>query len=135
MKKVKRYAEGGELPQAMVDRMARKENEETRELVAKPARAAVNAIKKNLAEGAKEHQAPKPRMNMGKLPGKAADKRLGLEGYDDIEKNNAAVLLRKGFSDDDAKDMAKQKAYKSGGSVSSASKRADGCAIRGKTRA
>jgi len=40
----------------------------------------------------------------------------------------------------DAKDAAARKkisnmGYKKGGSVSSASKRADGCAIRGKTRA
>jgi hypothetical protein len=120
----------------MVDRMARKENEETRELVAKPARAVVNAVKENLEQGAKEHQAPKPRMNLGKLPGKAADKKLGLDGYNDMEKNNAAIFLRKGFSDEDAKEMAKQKAFKSGGSIkSSASKRADGIAIRGKTRA
>ena len=81
-------------------------------------------------------------LNMGKLPGKSADKRLDLKGYDDTEKMNAAVFLRKGFSDEDAKEMAKQKAFgsgakgmKSGGKVSSASKRADGCAIRGKTRA
>jgi hypothetical protein len=113
-----------------------KQNEETRELVAKPARAVVNAVKENLEQGAKEHQAPKPRMNLGKLPGKAADKKLGLDGYNDMEKNNAAIFLRKGFSDEDAKEMAKQKAFKSGGSIkSSASKRADGIAIRGKTRA
>jgi len=31
--------------------------------------------------------------------------------------------------------MAAEGSYKKGGSVSSASKRADGCAIRGKTRA
>jgi hypothetical protein len=31
--------------------------------------------------------------------------------------------------------LSKERAYKTGGSVSSASKRADGCAIRGKTRA
>ena len=111
-----------------------KENAETRSLITKPARAIVNAVKENLEQGAKEHQAPKPRMNLGKLPGRAADKKLDLTGYDDIEKNNAAVLLRKGFSDEDAKEMAKQKAFKKGGSVGSASKRADGCAIRGKTR-
>jgi isopentenyl diphosphate isomerase/L-lactate dehydrogenase-like FMN-dependent dehydrogenase len=129
-------AKKDELPQAMVDRMAREENEADRELIMKPLRAAKKAVKENLEKGEKEHQAPKPRMNLGKLPGKAADKKLDLDGYNDMEKNNAAVFLRKGFSDEDAKDMAKQKAYKSGGSVrSSASKRADGCAIRGKTRA
>jgi hypothetical protein len=128
--KSKRYAEGGELPQAMVDRMARKENEETRELVAKPLRALKNKVKEDLTGGASTN----PRLNMGKLPGEAAAKKLGMEKDTDVEKRSAAALLRKGYSDDDAKDMAKQKAFKSGGKVSSASKRADGCAIRGKTR-
>ena len=135
---MKKYAEGGKLPQDLVDEIARKENEEDRDLVMAPVRAGVKAgkavaekLKKDLTGGA----STKSRLNMGKLPGKAADKKLDLKGYDDIEKNNAAIFLRKGFSDEDAKEMAKQKAFKSGGKVSSASKRADGCAIRGKTRA
>jgi hypothetical protein len=136
--KAKRYAQGGELPQAMVDRMAREENEEDRELIMAPVRAGVKAgkavaekVKKDLTGGA----STSPRLNMGKLPGKAAAERLDMQGASDIEKRNAAAYLRKGYMDEDVKDMAKQKAYKSGGSVSSASKRADGCAIRGKTRA
>lgn len=136
--KKRKYAEGGELPQAMVDRMAREENEEDRELIMAPARAAVkavksvgNKVKEDLTGGA----SIKSRLNMGKLPGKSAAEKLGMQGASDVEKRNAAAYLRKGYSDDDAKDMAKQKAYKSGGKVSSASKRADGCAIRGKTRA
>jgi hypothetical protein len=131
---MKKYADGGKLPQDLVDEIARKENKEDRELIAGPLRALKNKVKDNLDKGEKEHQAPKPRMNLGKLPGKAADKKLDLKGYDDTEKKNAAIFLRKGFSDEDAKEMAKQKAFKSGGKVSSASKRADGCAIRGKTR-
>ena len=135
---MKKYAEGGELPQAMVDRMKRKENEEDRELVMGPVRAGVKAgkavaekLKKDLTGGA----ATGARLNMGKLPGKAAAEKLGMQDATDIEKRNAAAYLRKGYSDDDAKDMAKQKAMKKGGMVkSSASKRADGCAQRGKTR-
>lgn len=46
MAKAKRYNKGGELPQAMVDRMAREENEADRELVAKPARAVAEGAKK-----------------------------------------------------------------------------------------
>jgi hypothetical protein len=140
--KAKRYAEGGELPQDLVDRLAREENAADRELIMAPARAAGkaakavgSAVKKNLEEGAKEHQAPKPRMNLGKLPGKAAAKALGVENASDAELDAAAKYMRKGYSKEDVKDMYKQKAFKSGGSVSSASKRADGCAIRGKTRA
>jgi hypothetical protein len=124
-------AKKDELPQAMVDRMAREENKADRELVAKPARAVVNAVKENLEQGAKEHQAPKPRMNLGKLPGKAADKKLGLDGYNDMEKNNAAIFLRKGFSDEDAKEMAKQKAFKAGGAVKT---RGCGIARKGLTK-
>jgi hypothetical protein len=136
--KAKRYAQGGELPQAMVDRMAREENEADRELIMAPVRAGVKAgkavaekIKKDLTGGA----ATGSRLNMGKLPGKAAAERLGMQDASDTEKRNAAAYLRKGYMEEDAKDMAKQKAFKSGGKVSSASKRADGCAIRGKTRA
>ena len=124
-------AKKDELPQAMVDRMAREENEADRELIMKPLRALKNKVKEDLTGGA----STSPRLNMGKLPGKAAAEKLGMQDSSDTEKRNAAAYLRKGYSDDDAKDMAKQKAYKSGGSVSSASKRADGCAIRGKTRA
>ena len=131
MAKVKKYAEGGELPQAMIDRMKRKENEEDRELIVGPLRTLKNKVKEDLTGGA----STRTRLNMGKLPGEAAAKKLGMEKDTDTEKRSAAAFLRKGYSDDDAKDMAKQKAYKSGGSVKSASKRADGCAIRGKTRA
>ena len=124
-KSVKKMSDGkstGELPQDLTDRIAREENEadaaiipNTINKVKEIGKSVVNSVQENLAQGAKEHQAPKPRMNLGKLPGKAADKKLGLDGYDDIEKNNAAVLLRKGFSDKDAKEMAKQKAFRKGG--------------------
>jgi hypothetical protein len=124
-------AKKDELPQAMVDRMAREENEADRELIMKPLRALKNKVKEDLTGGA----STSPRLNMGKLPGKTAAEKLGMQDASDVEKRSAAAYLRKGYSDDDAKDMAKQKAYKSGGSVSSASKRADGCAVRGKTRA
>jgi hypothetical protein len=134
---MKKYAQGGELPQAMVDRMAREENEETRELIMAPARAGVRAgkavaekLKKDLTGGA----ATGARLNMGRLPGEAAAKKLGMEKDTDIEKRNAAAYLRKGYSDSDAKSTSKQKAMKSGGMVGSASKRADGCAVKGKTR-
>ena len=127
MKKVKKYAEGGELPQAMVDRMAREENEETRDLLMGPARAGVRAgkavaekVKKDLTGGAFTGA----RLNMpsntrlGKLS--AADTRL-LNKTDAMKKNPYET----------EEDMGMKK----GGKVSSASKRADGCAIRGKTRA
>jgi len=120
-------AKKDELPQAMVDRMAREENEETRELIMAPARAGVRAgkavaekLKKDLTGGA----ATGARLNMpsntrlGKLS--AADTRL-LNKTDAMKKNPYET----------GEDMGMKK----GGKVSSASKRADGCAIRGKTRA
>jgi hypothetical protein len=134
---MKKYAEGGELPQDLTDQLAREKNKEDRDLVMAPVRAGVKAgkavaekLKKDLTGGA----ATGVRLNMGKLPGKAAAEKLGMKDASDTEKRNAAAYLRKGYMDEDARDMAKQKAFKSGGSVSSASKRADGCATKGKTK-
>jgi hypothetical protein len=125
--KTKKYAQGGELPQAMVDRMAREENEADRELIMAPVRAGVRAgkavaekVKKDLTGGAFTGA----RLNMpsntrlGKLS--AADTRL-LNKTDEMKKNPYET----------GEDMGMKK----GGSVKSASARADGCAIRGKTRA
>jgi predicted phosphoribosyltransferase len=125
---MKKYAEGGKLPQDLVDEIARKENEEDRDLVMAPVRAGVKAgkavaekLKKDLTGGA----ATGARLNMpsntrlGKLS--AADTRL--LNKEDARKKNPY-------------ETEKESGYKKGGSVkSSASKRADGCAIRGKTRA
>ena len=127
MAKMKKYAAGGELPQDMVDRMAREENEADRELIMAPARAGVRAgkavaekLKKDLTGGAFVGS----RLNMpsntrlGKL--NAADTRL-LNKTDAMKKNPYET----------EEDMGMKK----GGKVSSASKRADGIALRGKTRA
>jgi len=118
-------------PDQIVADIDRKQNEEDRDLIPRAGRMLKEKLAKDLTGGASQ----RTNLNMGKLPGKSADKKLDLKNYDDIEKHSAAVFLRKGFSDEDAKEMAKQKAFKKGGSVSSASKRADGCAVRGKTRA
>jgi hypothetical protein len=118
-------------PDQIVADIDRKQNEEDRDLIPRAGRMLKEKLAKDLTGGASQ----RTNLNMGKLPGKSADKKLDLKNYDDIEKQNAAVFLRKSFSDEDAKEMAKQKAFKSGGSVkSSASKRADGCAIKGKTK-
>ena len=124
---MKKYAEGGKLPQDLVDEIARKETEEDRDLVMAPVRAGVKAgkavaekLKKDLTGGA----ATGARLNMpsntrlGKLS--AADTRL--LNKEDARKKNPY-------------ETEKESGYKKGGKVSSASKRADGCAIRGKTRA
>jgi hypothetical protein len=138
--KAKRYAEGGELPQAMVDRMARKENEETRELVAKPARAIAGAAKRmyDAATGknAKDFEPAKRTRATGytdedgtpqretKAPTDAVTSPVGGRGNEVRSLNMGKKAQKEGFND-----------FKKGGKVSSASKRADGCAIRGKTRA
>jgi hypothetical protein len=128
---MKKYAEGGKLPQDLVDEIARKENEEDRDLVMAPVRAGVKAgkavaesVKENLKKGAAEYEPPKYRLNMpsntrlGKLS--AADTRL--LNKEDARKKNPY-------------ETEKEFEYKKGGSVkSSASKRADGCAVKGKTR-
>jgi hypothetical protein len=120
-------AKKDELPQAMVDRMAREENEADRELIMAPVRAGVRAgkavaekVKKDLTGGAFTGA----RLNMpsntrlGKLS--AADTRL-LNKTDAMKQNPY--------------ETEEESPYKKGGSVKSASARADGCAIRGKTRA
>ena len=96
----------------------KKENEETRELITGPARAAGKAakvvgeaVKKNLEQGASEYQPPKYNLNM------PSNTRLGKLNATDTRLLNKADKKAKG------------------GKVSSASKRADGIAIRGKTRA
>jgi hypothetical protein len=120
-------------PDQIVADIDRKQNEEDRDLIPRAGRMLKEKLSEDLTGGAYVGN----RLNMGKLPGKSADKKLDLKDYDDTEKRNAAAYLRKGYGDSDAKEMAKQKAVgmKAGGKVSSASKRADGCAIRGKTKA
>ena len=140
MKKVKRYEAGGdidenemmakrgELPQAMVDRMATKDNEAMRSMMMAPAKAAGAAakavgdkVKQDLTGGAYTGA----RLNMpsntrlGKLS--AADTRL--LNKEDAKKKNPYN-----------KEKKNPYGMKSGGSVSSASKRADGCATKGKTK-
>ena len=179
MAKMKKYAAGGELPQDMVDRMAREENEADRELIMSPARAGVRAgkavaekLKKDLTGGAFVGS----RLNMpsntrlGKL--NAADTRL-LNKTDAMKKNpyeteenmgmkkggpiSKAVMQKAGFYDKGKTEKERQDIVKKvttkpqrvamvakafltknmshGGKISSASKRADGIALRGKTRA
>ena len=124
---MKKYAQGGELPQDLTDRLAREENEADRDLVMAPVRAGVKAgkavaekLKKDMTGGAYTGA----RLNMpsntrlGKLS--AADTRL--LNKEDARKKNPY-------------ETEKESEYKKGGVVkSSASKRADGCAQRGKTK-
>jgi hypothetical protein len=121
-----------ELPQDLVDRLAREKNKEDREIVAAPARA--------IAEGAQKMY----RAATGKNPD-TGEKETGFRprniattGDEEMYDTNpvrSPVDTGMGVR---APNMGKKskvgKAMKSGGTVSSASKRADGCAIKGKTR-
>jgi hypothetical protein len=140
MAKMKKYAEGGELPQAMVDRMAREENKADRELVTKPARAIAEGAKKmyNAAtgKGAEDFEPAKRTRATGytdedgtpqrqtKAPTDAVTSPVGGRGNEVRSLNMGKKAKKEGFDD-----------FKAGGKVSSASKRADGCCVRGKTRA
>ena len=120
-------AKKDELPQDLVDRLAREENAADRELIMGPIRAAGKAakavgdkVKEDLTGGAFVGS----RLNMpsntrlGKLS--AADTRL-LNKEDDRKKNPYEEEKKNPYG------------MKAGGKVS-ASSRADGCAIRGKTK-
>lgn len=115
---MKKYAAGGKLPQDLTDEIARKENEEDRELIAGPLRALKNKIKSDMTGGAYVGS----RLNMGKDRGS----RLGR-----MSKEDADLLKR---TDESSGKSPKELGYKAGGKVSSASSRADGCAVKGKTR-
>ena len=105
---MKKYAEGGELPQDLTDRIARKENMEDREMIMSPLRKLGQRIKDNVMGTEEQNAAAEAREKM-----RARSNPTGNEAkYRDF--------------------MGKE--YKKGGKVSSASKRADGCATKGKTK-
>jgi hypothetical protein len=141
MAKTKKYAAGGESsPDQIVADIDRRQNEEDRDLIPRAGRVLMSAA--DSAGQAIRGAAGKAFMagkNFGnKISGNDTDqaklKRMGLrEGSEDYEKglktleNNRKKL---------PSEMTKKHPLemKSGGSVSSASKRADGCAVKGKTR-
>ena len=105
---MKKYAEGGQLPQELVDRMAREENEADREMIAGPLRRLGRRLKENVM-GTEEQNAAAEAREIERA-------RRNPEGME--------AKFRK----------ATGKPFKAGGKVSSASKRGDGCAIKGKTK-
>jgi hypothetical protein len=118
-------AKKDELPQDLIDRIARQENEADRELFMTPLRAGVKAgkavgekVKEDLTGGAYTGS----RLNM------PSNTRLGKLSAGDT------ALLNKSDASKDKERFMRGMGFKAGGKVSSASKRADGCAIRGKTK-
>ena len=107
-------------PQKLVDNIAKQENKEDRELITKPAKAAKDKIMSVVGpawQKAFDKQAEK----------EAAEKQASKESRE--ASGRAAV---KGMTEGRMDAMGN--AYKKGGKVSSASKRGDGCAVRGKTK-
>jgi hypothetical protein len=125
--KKRRFAEGGELPQAKMDRLATEENLADRELIMGPLRKAKNYVtdkikgmdQRSLEQVAKDTLG---KMDQRTLQNVTTDK-MDQRSLEDVFKGKPPKY----------KEPVEKKAK--GGKVSSASKRADGCCIRGKTRA
>jgi hypothetical protein len=81
-------------------------------------------IRPNMARGDKASKKSKPTYLTSPSP--SAEEWQKMQDADQLGKNRARFK---------ATDEAQAPAFKKGGSVSSASKRADGCCVRGKTRA
>ena len=128
-------------PDDIVADIDRRQNKEDRELITKPARAIVGAAKQMYdaatGKGAKDFEPAKRTRATGytdedgipqretKAPTDAVTSPVGGRGNEVRSLNMGKKAQKEGFDD-----------FKKGGSVrSSASARADGCAIRGKTRA
>jgi hypothetical protein len=126
-------AKKDELPQDLTDRIAKEENAQDRNIIVEPAKKIYNAIKNStvvdeLSRGAKRIGQD---LGIAKDENQYEDKaRMG--SIRQAVRNEQAIEGGRQALRNKAK---KESEYKSGGKVSSASKRADGCAIRGKTKA
>ena len=111
----------------------RKENEETREMIAGPLRKAKDYVVDKL-KGMDQRSI----QDVVKDKLKSMDQRTLKEVTTDKMDQRSIEDVVKGkppkYKDEVAKKKGGSVGYKSGGKVSSASKRADGCAIKGKTR-
>ena len=97
-----------ELPQELVDRLAREQNEADREAIAAPLRSIGRRLKENI---------------------------MGTEEQNREAEAREIERARRNPQGMEAKfRKATGKPFKSGGKVSSASKRADGCVTKGKTK-
>ena len=118
-------------PDQIVADIDRKQNEEDRDLIPRAGRMLKAKLDEDLTGGAYTGS----RLNMpsntpvGKLS--AADTRL----YNDSKAKMNLDRKIEALTGKKPKTEVEKFAMKEGGKVSSASKRADGCAIRGKTRA
>lgn len=133
-------AKRDELPQDLTDRLAREENEADRELVAKPARAVMGAARKMAGaltgKDAKDFEPKSFDKSTGYLDTAGNEVTYKSPAYDAVRSPVGGPGAEMRSLNMGKKSGAyKTSDFKSGGKVSSASKRADGCCIRGKTRA
>jgi hypothetical protein len=132
MAKTKKYAAGGMSPDEIVADIDRRQNEEDRDLIPRIGRMAKEKLNEDLTGGAyvgSRLNIPS-KTRLGKLS--PEDTRL-LNEYDASPEGKLAKFERRNGIPSSTKDN--RMGMKKGGKVSSASKRADGCCIRGKTKA
>jgi len=128
MVKTKKYAAGGEMsPNEIVADIDRRQNEEDLDLVPRAGRMLRDKLNEDLTGGAYVGN----RLDVGKDRGSRFG-RVSKEDSDLIAKTDA---FNKANPNRIKRTSAERMmGMKKGGSVSSASKRADGCAIKGKTK-
>ena len=137
--KKKRYEDGGEVEfeskmgqnpgidddvRARAMKYVQEQNEPSRELVKEPPVAKTKAAPKPQPKAEpKAEPKPAPKTESKKASGEEPSFFKGTKGY-----KNLGALFKS------MREKAGITSYKSGGSVSSASSRGDGCAVRGKTK-
>jgi hypothetical protein len=136
-----------ELPQELTDRIAREENEADRasmdKYVINPIKAAGKKLYENVMGTPEQNRIAKESMDKakGKKAGGMISHKLEKSGFYDKDKTKperekiVSKVTTKPQRLGMVEEIFSSKKMKSGGTVSSASKRADGCAIRGKTKA
>ena len=136
-----------ELPQELTDRIAREENEADRAAMDKyiinPIKAAGKKLYENVMGTPEQNRIAKESMDKakGKKAGGMISHKLEKSGFYDKDKTKperekiVSKVTTKPQRLGMVEEIFSSKKMKSGGTVSSASKRADGCAIRGKTKA
>jgi hypothetical protein len=132
MKKMKKYAAGGAMsPDDIVADIDRKQIAEDLDLLPRAGRMIKDKVKEDLTGGAYVGSRLNMPSNtrMGKLS--PSDTKL-LNEYDASPEGKTAKMERRYGIPSSTKDN--RMGMKKGGSVSSASKRADGCAVKGKTK-
>lgn len=137
-----------ELPQDLTDRIAREENEADRaamrKYIVEPVKAAGKRLYENVMGTPEQNKAAQESMEKakGKKAGGMVSHKKALEkaGFYDKDKtkserkNIVGKVTTKPQRLGMVEKMFSAKKMKSGGTVSSASKRGDGCAIKGKTK-